>query len=204
MEELTNVIKTLLHLQGQISLTVETLNEIGNNYKTLQEIKLENHFSKISLESATHTLISNHSIILFCSFLEEYEKKFTPHFLKDIDAKRIINVRQKNEPGLKRIRKWKDLRDFRNILAAHNFRIKGKSFFSDEFDKFKFTIPNKVSEKNLFSGIIYLICINIRTEFPEIYNSLNVGEAMLDKIEFICDEVDNEKELIELISKMQI
>lgn len=204
MEDLKNVIKTLLHLQGQISLTIETLNEIGNNYKVLREMKLENHFSKITLESATHTLISNHAIILFCSFLDEYEKNFTPHFLKDIDARRIINVRQKNEPGLKRIRKWKDLRNFRNFLAAHNFRIKGKSFFSDEFDKFEFIIPNKVSEKNLFSGIIYLICINIRTEFPEIYNSLNVEEVMLDKIKFICEEIDNEKELSELISKMHI
>ncbi len=204
MEDLTNVIKTLLHLQGQISLAVETLNEIGDNYKTLREMKVKNHFSKITLESATHTLISNHAIILFCSFLDEYEKNFTPHFLKNIDAQRIINVRKKNEPGLKRIRKWKDLRNFRNFLVAHNFRNKGKSFFSDEFDKFKFIIPNKVSEKNLFSGIIYCVCINIRTEFPEIFYSLNIKEVMLDKIEFICEEVESEKELTELISKMQI
>ena len=205
MKEITNVIKTLFHLQTQIHLLVETLNEIGNNYKTLREIKFDNFFDqRITLEDATHTLISNYAIIMFCSFVDEYEKYFTPQFLKDVDSKRILSVRSRNQPGLKRIRKWKDLHKFRNFLVAHNFRNKGKSFFSEEFEKFTFVIPNKVSEKNLFSGIVHLICLNLKSEFPEVVNSLQEGELMLDKIEFICEDVDNEQELTELMERMQI
>lgn len=205
MKEFTSVIKTLLNLQSQISLTVETLNEIGNNYKVLKAIKLENyHHEGVSLESASHTLISNHAIILFCSFLDEYNKFFNISHLKNVDPEKITNVKRKNEPGLKRIKEWKDLKKFRNYLIAHNFRIKGKSFFSEEFDMFEFKIPNKVSEKNLFSGIVYFICLNIRNEFPEIFSTLNDKEIMLDKIKFISEEVDNEKELIELFHEMKI
>jgi hypothetical protein len=184
-------------------LAVETLNEIGENYVELRKMKLNNFFDpRYDLEIATHTLISNHCIIMFCSFLDEYEKHFTPHFLNDVDSERILRVRNKNEPGLKRIKKWKDLKNFRNILAAHNFRVKGKSFFSEDIEKLKFVIPNKVSEKNLFLGISYLICMNIKAEFPEIFSSLKIGDTMIHKIEFISEEIDNESELEELTYKM--
>ena len=93
MKEITNVIKTLFHLQTQIHLLVETLNEIGNNYKTLQKIKFDNFFDqRINLEDATHTLISNYAIIMFCSFLDEYEKYFTPLYLKDCKGLTYSNV----------------------------------------------------------------------------------------------------------------
>lgn len=205
MKELTNVIKTLIHLQSQIFLLVETLNEIGNNHEALREMKLNNFFDKrMNLENSSHTLISNYAIIMFCSFMDEYEERFNIHFLKSVDPERILKVKEKNGAGIKRIKKWKDLGDFRNYMAAHNFRIKGKSFFSNEFEKFIFKIPNTVSEKNLFSGIIFLICLNIKSEFPEIFNSLESGELMLHKMEIVGEKVDYEKELEVLSERMRI
>ena len=203
MNELKNSINTLFNLQTQIHLAVETLNEIGNNYETLREIKLDNFFDKnTNLETSSHTLISSYAIILFCSFMDEYEKYFNQSELEFIEKERILRVKRKNSPGIKRIKKWKDLKKYRNYLAAHNFRINGKSFFSNEFEKLEFKIPNTISEKNLFSGIIYIICQNIKNEFPEIIQMFNINERMIDKISFIGEQIDNEKELSELYELM--
>jgi len=203
MNDLKNVLKTLFHLQSQISLLVETLNEIGNNYQILQNMPLDNFFNKnMNLENSTHTLISNYSIIMFCSFMDEYEEHFNTNYLKNIDPERILRVRKKNSYGVNRIKIWKDMKTFRNQLVAHNFKVKGKSFFSDEIERLTFRIPNTISEKNLFSGIIYYICINLKNEFIEVSNSLLSTELMLDKIEFTKQEIDNEKELTEIAIKM--
>ena len=200
MEELKNVVRTLFSLQTQVHHVVETLNTIGNNYELLRDIKLENFHVETNLEISSHSIISNYSIILFCSFMDEYDFFFNQNHLSSEFQNRINIVKQKNKPGIKRIKEWKDLKKFRNQIAAHNFRIKKKSFFSDEFEQFTFKIPNKISEKNLFSGIIYLLCLNIRNAFPEI--KINSSEVMLDKMKLIGEEVDNEKELEKLIKLM--
>ena len=68
----------------------------------------------------------------------------------------------------------------------------------------EFKIPNRVSEKNLFVGIIYFICLNLKDEFPEIFETINPNEKMLNKIKFLSSEIDNEKELTELMEAMKI
>ena len=204
MGELKNVIKTLFNLQTQIFLIVETLNEIGNNYQVLRKIKLENFFDKsMNFEVSSHTLLSNYSIIMFSSFIEEYDKYFNPSHLSGIDSLRIIKVKEKNRAGIKRIRMWKDISRFRNHMVAHSFRFKNKSFFSDDMEELRFKIPNKISEKNLFAGIAHLICLNIRDEFIECVTAFDNNQVMLDKMKLIGEDIDNEKELIELYAQMR-
>ncbi|MCD9854006.1 hypothetical protein LUD75_04795 [Epilithonimonas sp. JDS] len=150
MHKLEYVIKTLFNLQAQINLSVETLNEVYNNPSLFVGKTLENFYhEKMGLEPAIHTLISNYSIIQFCSFLDEYNDFFNPAFCEEKYQDRILNVKKKNVPGLKRINQWKDLNKFRNNLVAHNLRIKNESFFSTKFEKLEYKIPNKISEKNL-------------------------------------------------------
>ena len=205
MNDLNQVIKTLLNLQSQINLIVETLNEIGNNCKTLSNIPLNNFFKGgMNLENSTHTLLSNYSIVMFCSFIDEYEKHFSISFLKSVDPERIKKVKVKNNAGMKRIKKWKDLHNFRNFMVAHNFRTKsGKSFFSEEFESFTFIIPNSISEKNLFVDITLLVCQNLKIEFPEIFNSLDPNELMLNKLKIIGENIDYAKEITDLMEKMK-
>lgn len=205
MNDLNHVIKTLLNLQSQINLIVETLNEIGNNHGILSQIPLNNFFNQgMNLENSTHTLLSNYSIVMFCSFIDEYEKNFNISFLKSVDPERIKRVKIKNNAGLKRIKKWKDLHNFRSFIVAHNFRkSNGKSFFSDEFENFTFKIPNTISEKRLFLDITFLICQNLKVEFPEIFNSLDSNELMLNKMKIIGEKIDHENEIMELIEKMK-
>lgn len=203
MQKIEFVIKTLFNLQAQINLSVETLNEIYNHSEIFKGIYLENFSQeKMGLEPSVHTLISNYSIIQFCSFLDEYNNYFKPNYCEKEFEERIIKVRKKNSIGLKRIKKWKDINAFRNHLVAHNLRINNKSFFSEEFEKLEYKIPNKISEKNLFSGIIYLICLNIRNEFMDVILTFNPFESMLDKLKIISEDVDNEKELEELAELM--
>ncbi|MPL55670.1 hypothetical protein SDC9_01149 [bioreactor metagenome] len=203
MEKITQVIKTLFNLQAHINLSVESLNEIYNNSEIFKGKYLENFYQeKMPLEVSLHTLISNYTIIQFCSFLEEYNEYFNPDFCEAKYKNRILEVRKKNSAGIKRINKWKDLIKFRNELVAHNLRIKNESFFSNQIENLEYKIPNSISEKNLFSGIVYIINSNIRDEFIDVILTFNPFESMLDKMKIISEVVDNEKELEELANKM--
>ena len=204
-QEITHVIKTLLKLRAQIFLCVESLNEIIGHNLELKDIKLDNFPNyEVNLAQSCYTLLSNQSIILFCSFLDEYESYFNTHNLKNVEPGRILKVRNNNKPGLSRIKKWKDLKNFRNYFAVHSFRIKGKSFFSEDFEEFSIKIPNTPSEKNLFAGIVNLICLNLLNEFDEIAQVINIEEDMLFKMDFIEEHIDERKEIIELRAKMQV
>lgn len=203
--EITHVLKTLLKLRAQILLCVETLNEIIDHHLELKHIKLDNFTNyEVNIGQSSYTIISNHSIILFCSFLDEYENYFNTHHLKGVDSVRILKVRKNNKPGLDRIRKWKDLKTFRNYFAAHNFRIKGKSFFSEDIEQISIKIPNAPSEKKLFAAIVNLICINILNEFTEIGQFIDIEENMLIKMNFIEEYIDDKKEIADIKEKMSL
>lgn len=204
MGELKNVIKTLFNLQTQIFLIVETLNEIDDNQHMLKKIKLQNYFDKsMNLQNSSHALLSNYSIIMFSSFIEEYNKYFNPSHLSSVSSERIQRVKKKNIAGMKRIKKWKDISRFRNHMIAHSFRFNRESFFSENIKKLEFKIPNTLSEKNLFAGITNLACMNIRDEFMEYVVQFDNNQVMLDKMKLIGENIDNEKELIELYNQMR-
>ena len=202
-EELTHVIKTLLKLRAQFFLCIESLNEILDHNLELKEIKLDNFPNyEVNLGQSCYSIVSNYSIILLCSFLDEYENYFNIHHLKNVNSDRILKVRTKNKSGLDRIKKWKDLKNFRNYFAVHSFRIKGKSFFSNDFEQFTIKTPNSLSEKNLCVGIVNLICESILNEFNEISQIIDLEENMLSKMTFIEEHIDFRKEIIELRKKM--
>ncbi|WP_330442109.1 hypothetical protein [Flavobacterium sp. C4GT6] len=197
MSELKNVISTLFHLQGQIHLLIETLEKCTKNENLLNQIELTSFNSDINFQKSVQGLLSNQSIIMFCSFLDEYNRYLTPQIDNSVYKDRITSLKQLNKPILKRINKWKDLYSFRNKLVAHNFRTNNKSFFStDEVEIYK--IPNTISEKILFDGIIYLICTNIRDLFPDVISQIDPDFIMLNKLKIIGEDIDNEKELTEL------
>lgn len=201
-DDVSHVIKTLLKLRAQIILCVETLNEILEHNEDLKQ-RLENFPNyEVNLGQSCFTIVSNHSIILMCSFLDEYEGYFNTHYLKNTDSSRILKIRNKNKPGLDRIKKWKDLKSFRNYFAVHNFRIKGKSFFSEDVGNITMKIPYTLSELTLFAGILNMICLNILDEFSEIAQTIDIEENMLNKLLIPEEHIDAGKELTELKNKM--
>ncbi|MCB0744296.1 MAG: hypothetical protein KDC67_10360, partial [Ignavibacteriae bacterium] len=83
MNKLRNVIQTLFHLETQIKFQIETLNKVFENDKILNQIKHDGFFkNKISFRDSLNSIISNYTIISFCSFLEEYTKFFTPSYVE--------------------------------------------------------------------------------------------------------------------------
>ncbi|MDO1501129.1 hypothetical protein Q2T40_13395 [Winogradskyella maritima] len=204
MSKLRHVIQTLFSIDTQIKLQIETLNKVYVNKNFIDKIKHEGFFAdQISFKNSLVSIISNHTIISFCSFLEEYNKFFSPSYVEDHFSRRVNYIRKKNKPGIKRINKWKDLNDFRNVIIAHNFRKKKESFFSTEFKNYDYIIPNSNSEKNLFYDIIHLICLNIRDEFPDIILTINPKFKMTDNLNIIGEDIDNKKEIEELVKLMR-
>lgn len=203
MIELKNIFLTLFNLQAQVHAVTKSLNQVIDHRKYLDEIKYEGYLeNRATFSGALNGILSNYTILQYCSFLEEYNNYFIPSRFENHYKERVLIVRKRNKPGLKRISEWKDLFGFRNQMVAHNFRIDKNSFFSEKLKELKYSIPNSNSEKNLMDGILYLICWNIKLEFPEIINELNPNGLMLDKLNIPTSIVDNEKELEELFNKM--
>lgn len=204
MNELLNFTNTLFNLHSQIKFAVTTLERVYENKNLINSIKYDNeYFDKQALfQTSINALISNNCIIMFSSFLDEYAN-FNSHNLGKEIEDRIEYVRRQNKPGIKRINKWKDIKNFRNHLAAHNFKINGKSFFSDEVKNLEYIIPNTISEKKLFLLITELICLNIRDEFPEILFYMDPENRMIDKMKIIGEEIDFEEESKVIHSQMR-
>lgn len=204
MTKIKNVINTLLHLQTQINFQVEILNKVFDNDEILNQIKSEeNNINRTTFRDSLNAIISNSTIIPFCSFLDEYNRFFTPSYVEPEFAERVKKVKIKNKEGVKRINQWNGLTSFRNHLVAHSFRIKGTSFFSEKIEILEYKIPNTNSEKNLFNGIIYIMCSNIRQEFPDVINQIDPNFIMLDKLKIKGQKIDSDKELYELFLKMK-
>ncbi len=149
MEKLQQVTSTLFTLHTQIMLTVTTLERVYENKDLINSIKFNNDFfdNQALFQTAVNAIISNNCIIMFCSFLDAYEKRFRSRYLGKELEERVKNVRLKNSFGMSRIAKWKDLKDFRNNLAAHHFEIKGISFFQTKSRILNIKFPTQFLKK---------------------------------------------------------
>ncbi len=160
------------------------------------------HFNKFPHFLLNNAYLSDYILILICSFLDEYNGEFTPNNC-EILKNRIHKFRSQIKPVIKRINKWKHLKDYRNTVLAHNLRLKDRnSIFSDQKVQVKFEIPNSHDEMVLLCELAALITKNIGAEFPEIIAELDLNitvndviNASFEKIDFyneyqkVCDEI---------------
>lgn len=81
-----------------------------------------------NLKDQTHYVALYNTILLnSCSYLDEYNK----HFLANSETKfheRIKSIKRIAKPALKEIYKWTGLRNYRNQMIAHNFRVDEREF----------------------------------------------------------------------------
>jgi hypothetical protein len=75
---------------------------------------------KNNKNSIVFAAVSSQILIIACSFLEEWDLLGG---LSDTDI-RIIKVRKIAAPAFDRINHWKDLKNVRNTILAHNLRTK--------------------------------------------------------------------------------
>lgn len=97
------------------------------------------------------------------SFLEEFNKGF--YQKTEVTYKtRISDVRSITSPILKRINKWKDLREFRNQIVAHPWRGKeGTLVIPDQ----QYNVPRNWFEAGLLAILMNYVWELIRAEFQK-------------------------------------
>lgn len=195
MTKLESNLYSLVFLATRLKLSVKSLQNVIQNKGYIDEVKFSQDFYKsIGFANSIGAVISEYTIVQFCSFLDEY-KNFNPRNHQEEHSSRIIKVRIKNKYGLQRIQQWKDLYRYRNQIAAHNLNIKNTPIL-ETHELIKYNIPDTIEEKILFQNIVVKMCNNIFEEFSEIRDSFDYSFNLGKKLEVISNvEFDLEREL---------
>lgn len=96
----------------------------------------------------THYITMYNAILLnACSYLDEYNKHFL--FKAEPELKdRVITVKRIAKPAFKKVNEWSDLREYRNQMIAHNFRVNE--------DIFSFTFLGQYNAPRTYRDIVCL------------------------------------------------
>jgi hypothetical protein len=199
MDNLKSNLYSLAFLATHIKTSVYTLDETIKNIKKLDEIKFsDNHLKTMKYSDSLRISLTRQSIILFCSFLDEYNN-FSKKHIGIQYSERINSVKFKNQYGIDRIKKWGNLYEYRNQVAAHNFDIKQgrsvkKSILKNDYIK-TYNIPDTLLEQILFYKIVRKICNNIFDEFIEIRDHFDFDFNLNSKINIQNNKINLEQEL---------
>lgn len=192
-KKLQGTIYTLLHLANQIDLFYKAAIELNSKFKEWNPVISEND-SKMTLEKVAIPACTNNIFILSCAFLDEWNEHFTPNNINS-HANRILKVRRITKPAFKRISQWKDLKNGRNIILAHNFRIKGQDIFTaTKKQNLKFPMYN--TEVSLLHDLIWLISQEVLDEFNDV--ELDANRTIQDGINFESEHIDNNSEITKI------
>jgi hypothetical protein len=138
-----------------------------------------------------------------CSFIDEYNEHLAPTKHPEF-ADRIKRLKQITKPVISRINRWKDLKDYRNNVLAHNLRIKEESFFSKGFKKKFYNAPHSNSEIIFLAKLLPIITNCIAIEFPEVLQRIDIQETLHTKMEHEYITIDIEKEIADLWSAINL
>lgn len=106
-------------------------------------------------DSVLFSIISSQIIITSCSYLDEWE--FLGKLIKVEKETRIITLRKITKPVINRINQWKDMRQFRNNMIAHNHRIKKEENSLAIFSMSRnLNCPNSFYDYKLLIGCIFI------------------------------------------------
>jgi hypothetical protein len=108
-----------LRYRNDISFLMEFMVDFGYREKKQNEWAFKEQAHYISLYN---TIIMN-----VCSFLDEYNNHFSVRVESEFHD-RIYQVKKIAKPAFKKLNEWKDIKDYRNHMIAHNFRIDGDKF----------------------------------------------------------------------------
>lgn len=182
MQDILNSYKTMLHILTKAHGILSTQDKNGELHRTLdRQVWGTGHFSTTPHFILTNAYLSEYTIILICSFLDEYNSNFLPS-KSALFHDRIINFRKQVKPILTRIGKWSDLTRYRNNILAHNLRLKDNtSIFSDTLERRDYIVPNTLDEIRLLIELVTLVTKNIGVQFPELLGSLDFNEKINDK-----------------------
>ncbi|TXG39587.1 hypothetical protein [Seonamhaeicola maritimus] len=120
-------------------------------------------------DSVLFSIISSQIIITSCSYLDEWE--YFGKLIKEEQEPRIITLRKITKPVIDRINEWKDMRQFRNNMLAHNHRIKKENNSLAIFNTSrKLNCPYSFYDYKLLIGCIFITKNVLLRMFQNEYN----------------------------------
>ena len=203
-----SVLITIFNLATIIKGLSETSQLVREHKNFINTIHYKGFFSKFKLSMMVSGFSQTLMLIYCCSFLEEYDKEFQ-HKKHPSYKKQIIEFKTAVKPAIKRIKKWKGLRHYRNNILTHNLRVKGNSIFDFE-EPVQYNVPSTNEEYFLLAELVFLVSTSIHLYFPNLTSEINLDQRIIDFAEIESEKIDciNEYERIkteinDLINKRQ-
>lgn len=150
--------------------SINILTKFARDIAHRAELIIDFEFTKSNISKLSNkklTLLNSlfyMTIIDSVSFLDEYDQYFgvkTEEKFKE----RIIIVKSINKPLISKIREWKNLKDMRNELLAHNLRIGKNGEFIFGKNTPNYNAPRTIYDLFLLSNLVQFSTETINSEF---------------------------------------
>tara|TARA_B110000902_G_scaffold23161_1_gene25731 strand:- start:252 stop:902 length:651 start_codon:yes stop_codon:yes gene_type:complete len=191
MERIVESIRILSKLSKDIEFRMQWIVDFKYNKKSLEtfsdkELNLFNSLFYMSLIDGV-------------SYLDEYQKVFGKK-TETIFNDRCIVAKAINKPFIRKINQWKDYRNLRNHLLAHNFRVgkNGNYIFNEVID---YNAPRNFNDLLLLSNLIQLSTQTVISEFELELNSHVDKVKRIKNNSLLLTKEDVSKLTLELIKE---
>jgi hypothetical protein len=191
VERIVESIRILSKLSKDIEFRIQWIVDFKYNKKSLEtfsdkELNLFNSLFYMSLIDGV-------------SYLDEYQEVFGKK-TETIFNDRCIVAKAINKPFIRKINQWKDYRNLRNHLLAHNFRVgkNGNYIFNEVID---YNAPQNFNDLLLLTNLIQLSTQTVISEFEiELNSHVDKGKRVKNNSLLLTKE-DVSKLTLELIKK---
>jgi hypothetical protein len=191
MERIVESIRILSKLSKDIEFRMQWIVDFKYNKKSLEtfsdkELNLFNSLFYMSLIDGV-------------SYLDEYQEVFGKK-TETIFNDRCIVAKAINKPFIRKINQWKDYRNLRNHLLAHNFRVgkNGNYIFNEVID---YNAPQNFNDLLLLSNLIQLSTQTVISEFELELNSHVDKVKRIKNNSLLLTKEDISKLTLELIKE---
>jgi hypothetical protein len=190
-------------LVESIQIMTRFAREMGYRNQLLVDFEFPTKDSKkiIDKELTLFNSLFYMTVIDSVSFLDEYQQVFgvkTEKKYKD----RIIITKAINKPLISKICEWKDLRDFRNNLLAHNLRKGKNGDYIFSIENLDYNAPRNLYDLFLLTNLIQFSTHTINSEFEnEIKEFASKTTKDIKPNNRILTKDDVSKITIELLNK---
>jgi hypothetical protein len=191
MERIVESIRILSKLSKDIEFRMQWIVDFKYNKKSLEtfsdkELNLFNSLFYMSLIDGV-------------SYLDEYQEVFGKK-TETIFNDRCIVAKAINKPFIRKINQWKDYRNLRNHLLAHNFRVgkNGNYIFNEVID---YNAPKNFNDLLLLSNLIQLSTQTVISEFELELNSHVDKVKRIKNNSLLLTKEDVSKLTLELIKE---
>ena len=195
MTNINESLLTLSHLATQIKYQTEIVKVTYENATYLNKLKLTGWYANKPYRDSVLAIVLNSINIMACSYLDELLRELTPIKYPE-NSETIMNFLKKVNPAIRRIKKWTNLKDYRNHMLVHNYRIKNISIFADSHKIIEYNAPTKDNEILLLAELIFLINSQLFEFFPnEVTKILTTQVKVTDRYKFQNNQIDFKEEL---------